>query len=80
MTPLSFDAQTAREIVGDAEARVIEAKARADADAGGWDAPKVDGVTYWSKVQAQMSVIVYREQFFKRKARNERKNAPKGHN
>lgn len=75
MTPLSFDAQTAREIVGDNEARAIEQKARQDADKSEYAAPCVTGKTYWAQVQAQMRAIVYREQFMKRKARNERKIA-----
>ncbi len=76
MTPRSFDAETAREVTGDTEARAIEAKARADADAQTFDPPAVDGFTYWDQVQAQMRAIVYREQYTKRAARNERKKTP----
>lgn len=74
MTPLSFDATTARKVTGDEESRAIEAKARADADAQTFDAPKIEGATYWGQVQAQMRAVVYRDQYTKRVARNERKN------
>ena len=73
MTPLSFDSTTAREIVGDVLARVIEAKARLDADSECFDAPLVYGATYWTTVQSAMRVVIYREQYTKRMARNERK-------
>lgn len=73
MTPLSFDPATARQITGDAQARTIEAKARADADAQSFDPPKITAATYWGQVQDQMAAVVYREQYTRRKARNERK-------
>lgn len=72
MTPGSFDPVTARAVVGDEEARAIEAKARADANAGAYSPPPVSGATYWAKVQAEMRVVVYREQFKKRTDRNQR--------
>jgi len=76
MSPLSFDPVTARVVVGDAEARVIEAKARADADAERFDPPRMaTGGTYWEGAQSQMAAVVYREQFTKRRARIERKAA-----
>ncbi len=76
MTPLAFDAETARHVVGDAESRTIEAKARTDADADRFDPPRyVDGCTYWDAVTNSMRVVVYREQFRRRKARLERKAA-----
>ena len=81
MTPGSFDATTAREVVGDSHARVIEAKARADADAGAFDPPaRADG-TYMARWQAEMRRAVYLAQYSKRKARNERvaSNRPSGH-
>ena len=73
MTPMSFDPATAREVTGDAQARTIEAKARADADAQTFDPPKITAATYWGQVQDQMAAVVYREQYMRRKARNERK-------
>ena len=73
MTPGSFDPTTAREITGDELARTIEAKARKDADAENFDPPAVDGATYWDKVQKEMRVVIYREQYTKRLARNSRK-------
>lgn len=75
MTPLSFDPLTAREVTGDAQARTIEAKARADADARVIDPPAVAGDTYWDQVQAQMQAIVYAEQHRKRTERLARKGA-----
>jgi hypothetical protein len=77
MTPLSFDPTTAREVTGDAEARAIEAKARADADEQTFCPPATNGgETYWGQVQAAMRLIVYREQYTKRMSRNERKKTP----
>jgi hypothetical protein len=76
MTPLSFDPATAREVTGDADARAIEAKARADADEQTFCPPATNGETYWSQVQAAMRLVVYREQYTKRIARNERKKTP----
>ena len=73
MTPGSFDPTTAREITGDELARSIEAKARHDADAGNFSPPTVDGATYWDKAQSEMRVVIYREQYAKRLARNNRK-------
>ena len=73
MTPGSFDPATAREITGDELARTIEAKARQDADAENFDPPAVDGATYWDKAQKEMRVVIYREQYTKRLARNARK-------
>ncbi len=75
MTPGSFDLATAREIVGDEQARRIEAKARADAEAGDYRPPADAGVSYWSQVRAQMDEIVYHNQYAKRRARIERKGA-----
>lgn len=74
VTPQSFDADTARTVVGDAHARQIEAKARKDADAGVFDPPDaLLTVSYWGQVQDAMRLVVYREQFTKRTARNQRK-------
>lgn len=73
MTPGGFDLATAREIVGDAFARTIEAKARTDADAMEFSPPAISGATYWGKVLKEMQVVVYTEQYTKRLARNARK-------
>ena len=73
MTPLSFDSTTAHKIVGDAWARKVEAKARLDADSKCYDPPSIDETTYWNRVQSAMRVVIYREQYTKRMARNERK-------
>lgn len=73
MIPLSFDPDSARKTIGDAWARLIEAKARADADARAFDPPALAGHTYWDQVQAEMGRIVYHEQFSKRTQRNKRK-------
>ena len=75
MNPLSFDPVTAREVTGDIRSRAVEAQARADADAGSFGPPAIDGDTYQERMVSQMAAIVYREQFTKRKARIERKEA-----
>ena len=76
MKPLSFDHGTAREVTGDALARIIEAKAREDADALNFDPPKyASGETYWGQVQASMHLVTYLSQYAKRAARNERKRS-----
>lgn len=59
MTPKSFDIDTAKHIVGDARMRVIEAKARADADAGTHDAPQRDAGAYWDRVRSDMEYVIY---------------------
>ena len=59
MTPKSFDINTAKIIVGDARMRVIEAKARADADAGTYDAPSRDAGGYWDRVRSDMEFVIY---------------------
>lgn len=73
MIPLSFDPKTAREMTGDEQSRAIEAKARADAEMRSWNPPKIDGATYADRLFSQMRQIVYREQYTRRLARNERK-------
>ena len=76
MTPLSFDLTTARAIVGDTESRVIEDKARKDADRQAFEPlePVFNGGGYWSGVQESMRMVVYREQYTKRLERNRRKS------
>ena len=74
MKPESFDQITAREVVTDEFARIIESKARFDADINKYDPPvlKTNG-TYWDSIHNGMRTIVYYEQYKKRIARNERK-------
>ncbi|CAB5224431.1 hypothetical protein UFOVP393_77 [uncultured Caudovirales phage] len=59
MTPKSFDIDTAKHIVGDSRMRVIEAKARADADAGKYDAPQHVEGAYWDRVRSDMEYVIY---------------------
>ena len=73
MKPGSFDLTTAREMIRDNAVRVIEAKSRKDADAETFDPPIVAGTTYFDMVQAEMRIIIYREQYAKRIARSARK-------
>jgi hypothetical protein len=72
MRPLSFDIDTAKEVVGDARMRTIESKARQDADNRKMDAPEVEGQSYWERVTAGMEYVVYAEAFNKRMARIQR--------
>ena len=72
MTPKSFDIDTAKEIVGDARMRTIEAKARQDADNGIMDKPtKVEG-NYWDGVRSDMEYVVYTTAHSKRLERIQR--------
>jgi hypothetical protein len=73
MQPLSFDPQTAREVLGDKQAREIESAARNDADLLQQKQPPRTGETYWDQVQDEMRIVLYREQYTKRVARNRRK-------
>jgi len=76
MIPGSFDPATAGAVVGDAQARAIEALARDHATTGAWSPPApVGGGTYWDQVVDNMRLVVYREQFTRRAARLERKGA-----
>ena len=62
MTPKSFDIDTCKEVVGDARMRVIEAKARQDADNGFTEKFLIDKYhqeTYWGKVELVMEHVVY---------------------
>ena len=72
MTPQSFDIDTAKEIVGDTRMRVIEAKARQDADSGIMDKPARAGGTYWDAVRSDMEYIVYTTAHHKRLERIQR--------
>ena len=59
MTPRSFDIDTCKEVIGDARMRVIEAKARQDADNQIIDPPSPPHGTYWDKINSSMEFIVY---------------------
>jgi hypothetical protein len=72
MTPQSFDIDTCKEVVGDARMRVIEAKARQDADNGVMDAPAIVKGTYWDGVYSVMEAVVYITAREKRLARIQR--------
>ena len=74
MTPKSFDIDTAKEIVGDARMRVIEAKARQDADnASGYGMAHVKPeVGYWDRVVQSMELVVYDATYRKRLERTQR--------
>jgi len=72
MTPKSFDIDTCKEVVGDARMRVIEAKARQDADNGVMDAPAMAKGTYWDVVYSIMEYVVYVTAHHKRMERIQR--------
>jgi len=74
MTPRSFDVDTAKEMVGDARMRVIEAKARQDADNGVRDgmAHMEVQVRYWDRVVQSMELVVYDAAYRKRLERIKR--------
>jgi len=73
MTPKSFDHATSRYMVGDDRARVIESKARADADLDKHDPPQSEAVSYWARTQESFATVVYLDQFRRRRDRIERK-------
>jgi len=72
MTPQSFDIDTCKEVVGDARMRVIEAKARQDADNGVMDKPARAEGTYWDVVRSDMEYAVYVTAHHKRMERIQR--------
>jgi len=72
MTPQSFDIDTCKEVVGDARMRVIEAKARQDADNGVMDKPARAEGTYWDVVRSDMEYVVYVTTHHKRLERIQR--------
>jgi hypothetical protein len=60
VTPNSFDIDTCKEIIGDAKMRVIEGKARQDADNGVIDPPTTGSKeSYWVDVKSIMEGVVY---------------------
>ena len=58
MTPNSFDIDTCKEVVGDDRMRVIEAKARRDADNGILERFQ-PAEAYWDKVRSIMEYVIY---------------------
>jgi len=55
MTPRSMDIDTCKEIIGDAQTRVIEANAREDAESCKFNLINIpDQVSYWEKIRLQM--------------------------
>lgn len=74
MTPLSFDLNTAKGVIGDQEARTIEYLARIDAEKGKFHPPENPTDTYWSMVQQEMRHVIYTEQFQTRIKRIARRN------
>lgn len=72
MTPKSFDIDTAKEMIGDARMRVIEAKARADTEVGVKDTPKPVIGSYWDRIRGDMEYIIYIYTHQKRTERMER--------
>ena len=74
MTPKSHDIDTAKEMVGDARMRIIEAKARQDADNGVRDgmAHVKAEVSYWDRVMQSMELVVYDATYRKRLERIQR--------
>jgi hypothetical protein len=72
MTPQSFDIDTCKEVVGDARMRIIEAKARQDADNGVMGAPAQAEGSYWDVVRSDMEAVVYTTAYEKRLARIQR--------
>ena len=72
ITPKSFDIDTAKRMVGDARMRVLEAKAKQDADNGVIDAPTVIEGTYIDRVYSQMDWVVYSTAHSKRLERIKR--------
>ena len=58
MTPKSFDIDTAKEIIGDDRMRVIESKARQDADNGILEKFQ-PAEAYWDMVRSVMEYVIY---------------------
>ena len=71
MTPRSFDTATCKEFLGDARVRVIESKARADAEHGqqAYAPPEKTAKGYIGQVSEDMEAIVYAAAFRKRTER-----------
>lgn len=68
------DSPTPRQVIGEGSARVIEAKARADADAKEFAfKPRIAGDSWVVQWIASMEQIIYCRQYQSRLMRNERK-------
>jgi hypothetical protein len=63
--PGSFERETSRGMVGHERAEQIEAKARADAQAGNYAPPpfEPEGASYWACRQAEFARCVYDFQY-----------------
>jgi len=73
MTPRSMDIDTCKEIIGDAQTRVIEANAREDAESCKFNLINIpDQVSYWEKIRLQMQQIIYATAHSKRLERIKR--------
>jgi len=74
MIAKSYDIDTAKEIVGDARMRIIETKARQDADNGVRDgmAHVKAEAGYWDRVVQSMELVVYDATYRKRLERIQR--------
>jgi len=59
MTPNSFDIDTCKEVIGDERMRVIEAKARQDADNGIMEKFQPAKGSYWIDVKSIMEYFIY---------------------
>jgi len=59
LTPNSFDIDTCKEVVGDERMRVIEAKARQDADNGITEKFQPAKGSYWIDVKSIMEHVIY---------------------
>jgi hypothetical protein len=59
MTPNSFDIDTCKEVIGDERMRVIEAKARQDADNGIMEKFQPLKGSYWIDVKSIMEYVIY---------------------
>jgi hypothetical protein len=59
MTPKSFDIDTCKEVVGDERMRIIEAKARQDADNGILEKFQPTKGSYWVDVTSIMEYVIY---------------------
>jgi hypothetical protein len=68
-----FDPVACRSAIGDAQARAVEAKARADAEAGAFDPPRCGGGTFQQQIGPSAAYVVYGAAYNKRLARIERK-------
>jgi hypothetical protein len=69
MTPKSFDIDTCKEVIGDERMRIIEAKARQDADSGILEKFQPTKGSYWADVKSIMEYVIYTNAHKKRMER-----------